>query len=421
LRPAPERTAILARALLAGAALLAACSQPLMQGGPLRAIRAGHALDVERGLWLADATILIRGERIERVGPSSKVMIPAGAEVVDLSDAYVLPGLIDAHVHFAWGEPAGGALPGADEARLTLLAGFTTVRNPGSTASADLRLRDAIAAGNAVGPRMLAAGAGFGAPGGVCDQVFQAGGATDPEQATARVEALARAGADFVKICVGGGVVAGPADGAALELAPDALNAVVETAHARGLKVSAHAQSAQAVAAAVAAGVDSVEHGAVVSAETAAEMARRGIYLVPTLYRLDWLLEFALRDSTATTRHERLRAARDAAHARVAEAARLGVPIALGTDATVIPHGLNARELAVLVHAGLSPLEALRAATLNAAELLGMDDDVGSLAPGKYADLIAVAANPLEDVRALERVGFVMKGGKVYRNELEPR
>jgi imidazolonepropionase-like amidohydrolase len=383
-------------------------------------LHALRLLNVETGAVEMDAVVIVRDGKIVDVGPAAKLKIPKGAQVIDLGDnSTLLPGLIDAHVHLAWrAAPPGGALPGADEARATLRAGFTTVRNLGSTGRADLTLRDAIHAGKTEGPRMLAAGTPVSFPGGVCDQVFAGEGtATGVGGVAVKTREVLDAGADVIKLCAGGGVMPAAGDATAVEYAEEEIRAIVAEAHARGRKVSAHAQGPAAIGNAVRAGVDSIEHGAGINEDAARRMREKGVFLVPTLYRLDWAVERAEQRGGAAANLERLRANRDAARANVRKAIALGVPIALGTDATVIPHGSNAREFAVLVELGLSPLDAIRAGTIRNAELLGRRDRVGSIGRGKMADLIAVDGSPLDDVTALERVHFVMKDGKVVHHD----
>jgi imidazolonepropionase-like amidohydrolase len=337
--------------------------------------------------------------------------------VIELPGLTLLPGLIDAHVHLAWGAPAEGdsTLPGTDEARVTLEAGFTTVRNLGSTANADIHLARAIADNRIPGPRIIPAGVALGLPGGVCEQVFGAeAGATGDSAIAARVEALALEGAGVIKFCAGGGVIPFVADTASQELDEYSARVIVEAARKRGLNVAAHAQGSRAIRAAVEAGVSSIEHGAWIDSSAAVLMAERGTVLVPTLYRLDWLISRA--DTTSQTdMSHRLRRIRQGVFQRVSRAIQLGVPIAFGTDATVFPHGLNAREFTSLVEAGLSPLEAVRSATTGAARLLGLETTIGSLSAGRAADVIAVTGDPLSDVRVLERVRFVMVGGRVVK------
>jgi imidazolonepropionase-like amidohydrolase len=380
-------------------------------------VRAARLLDVRGGTYVSDAMVIVQGERIVAADAAASLKIPPGASVVDLPRLTLLPGLVDAHVHLAWGRPQPGApLPGADDARRTLQAGFTTVRNPGSTGGADLALRDAIERGALEGPRVLAAGPAVGAPGGTCDNVFageaRAAGAS---QVRERARALLDAGADVLKLCAGGGVMATAADAGSTEYGEAEIRAAVEEAHGRGRKVAAHAQGPRAIASAVRAGVDSIEHGAWIDEPSAALMKERGVFLVPTLYRLDWQIENAVARGAAPDAVRRLRDARRETQAHVRRAIALGVPIAFGTDATVYPSGLNAREFAVLVELGMTPLDAIRSATLGAARLLGLQDQIGAVEPGMYADLVGVEGDPLSDVRTLEKVRFVMKAGRVAK------
>lgn len=415
------------RTLLISAALvaIAAGSWSVMADSPQQkpavvAVRAGRLLDVRQGQLREKMIILIRGEKIEAVGSADSTKIPAGAEVIDLSAFTVLPGLIDAHVHLAWGTPPldqPNAIVGAKEATTTLHAGFTTVRNPGSTSHADLLLRDAINAGRVAGPRIVAAGPALGSKGGVCDQVFQGEGAANGADEVRRKAAeIISAGADFIKLCAGGAVIPSARDQQTVEYAEDEIRVIVEEAHRQGRKVAAHAQGPEAILRAVRAGVDSIEHGAWINEEAAGLMKERNVYLVPTLYRISWALENAERNGAPAANLERFRGNRDAMESNVRRAIQLGVPIAFGTDATVYPHGLNAREFAVYVRLGMTPLDAIRSATVNAADLLGWADRVGTVEPGRFADLIAVSGNPLEDVRVLESVRFVMKSGAIFRS-----
>lgn len=365
-----------------------------------------------------DKLVVVSAGRIVSVEQVDTSRVPAAANVIDLSDALVLPGMIDAHTHLAWKQATQAnesEVVGAGEARSTLFAGFTTVRNLGSTGKTDLLLRDAIREHRVPGPRMLAAGAGIGVPGSACDRVF--GGeavATSPHDLSRLVEKLVAQGVDVIKVCAGGGVIS--SEPGATELDREQLEAVVAAAHRAGRKVAVHAQGAEAIANAVAAGVDSIEHGSFIEEDSAAKMKERAIYLVPTLYRLDWAVEQA--KASSSPRVDELTRARASARDHVRRAIHVGVPIALGTDSSVYPHGLNARELAVLVELGLSPLEAIRAATVYAARLLGLEREVGALQPGMRADLIAVKGDPLHDVRVLEHVAFVMTDGEVVKNEL---
>ncbi len=383
-------------------------------------MRAAGLVDVHEGRLWPDAVLLVRGERIEAAGTAAKVSVPDGARVLDLGELVLVPGLIDAHTHLAWGpvEP-GQPLPGTAEARVTLEAGFTSVRDLGSTGRADLQLQRAIDAGQLPGPRMLIALSGIGPRGGICDQVFGGEGTADsPEEAAARVRELASAGAQVIKVCAGGGVLPAEAERDACECDEDMLVRIVAEAHALGLRVAAHAQGPAAIARALAAGVDSIEHCGRADETVLAELAARDVFLVPTLARIDWLIESAEGAGAPEARLDELHRARELAYRTAEAAVAAGVRIAFGTDATVLPHGSNAREFRALVEVGFSPLEALRSATIHAAELLGWSDRVGALEPGLLADAIAVRGDPLEDVGALERVGFVMKGGAVVSGPL---
>jgi imidazolonepropionase-like amidohydrolase len=402
----------LAPGLVLGLALAATAGEP-----GVTALKAGRLLDVRRGEYLDHAVILVEADRIRAVGSAAQVKIPEGARVVDLSRLTVLPGLIDAHVHLAWGSPEPGKpLPGTEEAQATLEAGFTTVRNPGSTGRADLALRDAIQRGEVRGPRMLAAGPALGLPGGACDRVFAGEGrAAGVAEVRARARQVLDSGSDLLKLCSGGGVVATGADAESTEYGEAEIRAIVEEAHGRGKTVAAHAQGALAITNAVRAGVDSIEHGAWIDEASAGLMKARGVFLVPTLYRLDWGIENAAKTGASAERLQALREARQATREHVGRAIGLGVPVAFGTDATVYPSGLNAREFAVLVEIGMKPLAAIRSATLDAARLLGMQDRIGAIEPGMLADVIAVDGDPLADVRTLEKVSFVMKGGRVEK------
>jgi imidazolonepropionase-like amidohydrolase len=366
-------------------------------------VHAARMLDVVAGAYIDDAAIAIAGDRIAWVGRRAELRVKPGARIVELPpDAVAMPGLIDAHVHLA----LGGA--DRDGALKTLRAGFTTVRDLGSTGGAGIALRDAIARGETKGPRMIVAGAGIGGPGGACDAVFAGEGrVTTAREATAIVDAQAAAGVDVIKICTGGGVLPQAADRDVTELDPAIIRAVVDAAKRHGLRVAAHAEGPTAIGNAVAAGVASIEHGGFIDPANVAAMRERGVVWVATLYRIDATLAQLAEGPQKTAIAEGRTLA--FAHAKAAFAA--GVPVALGTDAIVIPHGDNARELGALVEAGLSPAAAIRAATIDAARLL--DVPAGTLAAGALADVIAVRGDPLANVAALREVLFVMKGGSV--------
>jgi len=397
-------------------------------------VKAGRILDVRTGAYRDHQMILIAGDRIREVGDERELQphVPAQARVVDLSRYTVLPGLIDAHTHLTFSPYLMGysslgvsvpreALLGARNARVTLAAGFTTVRNVGASGYADVALRDAINAGDVPGPRILASAPALGITGGHCDENllapefhYSSEGVADGVPAVmAKVREDIKYGADLIKICATGGVLS-KGDNAELEqFSPEEMQALVREAHRLGRKVAAHAHGAQGIRDAVLAGVDSIEHGSFIDEEGIQLMKQHGTYLVPTLYLDDWFLENYTKlglteDMVAKAKH-----VMPAARQNVAKAFREGVKVAFGTDAAVYPHGLNAREFAVMVKLGLTPLAAIQAATINAADLLGWSDRIGTLEPGKYADMIAVEGDPLKDVTTLEKVKQVLKGGEV--------
>jgi imidazolonepropionase-like amidohydrolase len=378
--------------------------------------------------------ILIEGDRIREVGDERELLphVPSDARVVDLSRYTVLPGLIDAHTHLTGSPYLMGyralavsvpreALLGARNARVTLEAGFTTVRNVGASGFADVALRDAINAGDVPGPRILASGPPLGITGGHCDENLLApefhfvseGVANGVPAVMAKVREGIKYGADLIKFCATGGVLS-KGDNAELEqYSPEEMQAIIREAHRLGRKVAAHAHGARGIKDAVLAGVDSIEHGSFIDEEDIQLMKQHGTYLVPTLYLGDWLLENYQKLGLTDDMVAKAKLVLPAARQNVARAFREGVKVAFGTDAAVYPHGLNAHEFAVMVKLGLTPLAAFQAATVNAADLLGWSDQIGTLEPGKYADLIAVEGDPLKDVTTLENVKVVLKGGEV--------
>jgi imidazolonepropionase-like amidohydrolase len=381
---------------------------------PVLVVRPGWVLEVENGERHSGWAVRADGDRITAIGPVREVVVPKGATVIDLPKATLLPGLIDAHVHLTWDDGKTDAT--RDAARKTLEAGFTTVRSCGAPEGADITLRDAVDRGEIVGPRIIAAGAPLGFEGGVCAQVFPGSGVfKTQDQALAHVRKLAASGASWVKMCAGGGVVPGPDDETVVETPPEVMAAVVAEAHKLGLKVAAHAQGPAAIAAATRAGVDSIEHGSLPDEAAAKLMVERGTWLVPTFYRLRWRREQAAAQGVAKDKLDAAAAAEARVRERQRQAIKMGVKVALGTDATVIPYGLDAREVAALVDLGMTPLQALQAASVGAAAMLGWGDRVGSLRAGHFADLLAVEGDPLADPAALERVVLVVEGGAVVR------
>ncbi|HKX33688.1 MAG TPA: amidohydrolase family protein, partial [Blastocatellia bacterium] len=381
---------------------------------------------------MAQPVVVIEGERITIVGANSP--IPANAEVIDLGQKTLVPGLIDCHTHLTFDPDTLGysslgisvpreALRGAKNARLTIEAGFTTVRNVGASGYADIALRDSINAGELAGPRIVASGPALGITGGHCDENLLApeyhrsaeGVADGVPNVMQKTREVIKYGAGVIKICSTGGVLSLGDDPKASQYTIEEMKAIVEEAHRLGRKVAAHAHGGQGIKLAVLAGVDSIEHGTYIDDEAVKLMKEHGTYLVPTLYLGDWFLEnykkLGLPPSIIAKAQEVMPTARK----NIARAFGLGVPVAFGTDSAVYPHGLNAREFAVYVRLGLTPLQAIQTATLNASKLLGWEDRVGTIEPGRYADLIAVDGDPLKDVTELERVRWVMKGGVVIK------
>jgi len=420
--------------LLACAPRLARADEPA--GTAVVAVHVGRLLDVRSGNYLTDQLVLIVAGKIREVGNARDLRphVPPGAKVIDLSRYTVLPGLIDAHTHLTGNPDMEGyrslgisvpreALTGARNARVTLEAGFTTVRNVGAGGYSDIALRDAINAGDVPGPRLEASGPAIGITGGHCDNnllapefhFFELGVADGNSAVMAKVRENVKYGADLIKFCATGGVLS-KGDAPDLEqFSPEEMRVLVQEAHRLGRKAAAHAHGAQGIKDAVLAGVDSIEHGSFINADDIQLMKERGTYLVPTLYLADWLLENYPKLGLTDDMVEKAKYVLPAARQNVARAFREGVKVAFGTDAAVYPHGLNAHEFAVMVKLGMTPLGAIQAATLNAADLLGWSDRVGSIEPGHFADLVAVEGDPLQDVTVLEKVKVVMKGGEVVK------
>jgi imidazolonepropionase-like amidohydrolase len=402
------------------------------------AIRAGKILDVRTGNYLTDQIIWIEGDRIKAIGKAADIQkqLPAGAKTIDLSSATVLPGLIDCHVHLTMGPNNLGAgrlhisiprmaLIGVRNARLTLEAGFTTVRNVGAAGYSDIALRDAIRAGDIPGPRMLASGPALSITGGHGDENFLApqyaysddGVADGVAAVTAKVRQNIKYGADVIKFMATGGVLSEGDNPALAQFSLEEMKAIVDTAHGLGRKVAAHAHGAPGIKNAVLAGVDSIEHGSYINDEDIQLMKEHGTYLVPTVYVEDWLLENYKPLGFTQSMIEKMNTVMPIARQNESHAFQSGVKVAFGTDAAVYPHGMNAHEFAMMVKMGLPPLKAIQAATVNAADLLGWSDRVGTLEPGKFADIVAVQGDPASDVSVLENVRFVMKGGEVIKNQ----
>lgn len=399
-------------------------------------IRAGRVLDVKTGKILTGQAILIEDDKIVSVGPAAEAKAPAGAETIDLPEATLLPGLIDAHTHLTFdgsqiGYPSLGisvpreALTGAKNASITLEAGFTTVRNVGANGFSDVALRDAINDGDIPGPRMLVSGPALGITGGHCDENLlpfdyhhQSEGVADGVEAVQhKVREVIKYGADVIKICATGGVMSKGDDPNASQYTLEEMKAIVAEAHRLGRKVAAHAHGAEGVRWASIAGVDSIEHGHLMDDESIATLKKNATYVVPTLYLMDWNRENLSKRNAPDYVVKKMQLVSATGQATLKKAFAAGLKVGFGTDAPVYPHGLNAHEFAVYVRLGMTALQAIQTATINDADLLGWSNKVGTLEPGKWADVIAVEGDPLKDVTTLEHVKFVMKGGQVVKNE----
>lgn len=441
----PRIALALTLAGLLGASARADDPKPAAEA-PTTYVKAGRFFDGLGDAYRRDVVLTIQGGRIRAVTPASETAIPAGATVVDLSDATVLPGLIDCHTHLGnradrYDEiakfkdtPNHAAFAAVKHAAITLRAGFTTVRDVGSNAFLAADLRDAIDEGFVPGPRIVASGPSISMTGGHGDlnryaprvrvQTFPAERdfkiADGVDQVRQTVRAQIKHGVDVIKINASGGVLSrGDAPGAP-QFTVEELRAAVEEAHAAGRKVAAHAHGAQGIKNAVNAGVDSIEHGSLIDDEGIRLMKDQGTWLVADIYNDDYLLGKAVEFGLPQESIDKERALGQLQRENFARAAAAGVKVAFGTDAGVYPHGDNAKQFAYMVKYGLTPAQAIRSATSGAADLLGRSADVGAIAPGRYADLIAVSGDPLADVTTLETVPFVMKGGTVVKDERPP-
>ncbi len=401
-------------------------------------VRAGHLIDVRTGNEPADQTIVIEGDRIKAVTPTASTPAQPGDKEIDLKSMTVLPGLIDVHTHITMDtnfdpyhelttDTARQALNGARFAKITLEAGFTSIRNVGAAGYSDIALRDYINAGLLPGPHMQASGPALGITGGHCDDNLlpyefhetNEGVADGIPAVQHKVREVIKYGADLIKICATGGVLSKGDDPQASQYTLEEMQAIVADAHRLGRKVAAHAHGAQGILFATQAGVDSIEHGSYIDADAIGAMKAHGTYLVPTFYLTDWMQE---NGHLPAFYQQKMTDVSAAMRVNLRQAVAGGVKIALGTDAAVYPHGLNAHELEVYVtKLGMTPLAALQTGTINAAALMSWSDRTGALEPGKWADLIAVASDPLQDVRVLQHVPFVMKAGVVAKDEIHAR
>jgi imidazolonepropionase-like amidohydrolase len=400
------------------------------------AVRCGKLVDVRAGKVLADQTIVFDEKgTITAIGATNTIAVPQGAIPFDLSAATCLPGLIDVHTHLTSDPKDSGyaglgvsvpreAITGAKNANKTLLAGFTTVRNVGAGNFTDVALRDGINEGDVPGPRMLVSGPPLGITGGHCDNNLlpyefhykEAGVADGPWAVRAKVREVVKYGADLIKVCASGGVLSKGDQPGTPQYTLEELTAIVEEAHKLGRKVAAHAHGTQSIKDAIHAGIDSVEHSSLIDDEGIKLAKEHGTYLVFDIYNDDYILAHGAEAGMLPESIEKEKKIGRLQRENFRRAFEASAKIAFGTDSGVYPHGDNAKQCAKMVEWGMKPMDAIQAATIRAADLIGWSDKVGTLEAGHYADLVATNGDPLSDVKALETLTFVMKGGAVVKN-----
>ncbi|MCE5232666.1 MAG: amidohydrolase family protein [Mizugakiibacter sp.] len=432
--------AAIAAVFAVSAAAVSAADAPAPAAPALTVLQCGHLLDVVAGKMLGATTVVIEGNRIKEV--AAGLQDRPGATKITLPPASTcLPGLIDSHTHltgqtsptgysdqFRW-NVADYAIRSTVYAKRTLLAGFTTVRNLGDTANESVALRNAINAGVVPGPRIFTAGEPIGSTGGHADPTDgyrqdlagdpspKDGIINSPEDAWKAVRQHYKQGDDLIKIMPSGGVLDESASADNPQMTIEEIKAVVAAAHDYGFAVAAHAHGAEAIRRAVIGGVDSIEHGTFMSDEDMKLMKQHGTWYVPTIIAGKYVQEMADKPGYYPPQvAAKARQVGPIIQATAGKAYKAGVKIAFGTDAAVYPHGQNAREFEYMVQAGMPPLYAIQAATTHAAELLKQDKNLGSISAGKYADVVAVPGNPLDDIALMQKVDFVMKDGKVYKD-----
>ncbi len=402
------------------------------------AVRCGKLLDVGAGRMFSDQVIVFdETGAITVVGPAASTKLPSGATAIDLSSATCLPGLIDVHTHITADPSASGyqalgisvpreAVTGVKNARITLRAGFTTIRNVGATSFTDVAVRDGINDGEIEGPRMLVSGPPLSITGGHCDNNLlpaeyhnKAEGVADgPWAAREKVREVIKYGADVIKVCASGGVLSKGDQPGTPQYTLEELTAIAEEAHKLGRKVAAHAHGTQSIKDAIRAGIDSIEHSSLIDDEGIALAKQHGTYLDFDIYNDDFILQEGAKAGMLPESIEKEKKIGRLQRENFRHAFQAGTKMAFATDAGVYPHGDNARQFAKMVEFGMKPIDAIQAATVNAADLLGWAGKVGALEPGHFADIIAVSGDPISDVRVLESVKFVMKGGVVVRNDM---
>ena len=403
-------------------------------------IRGAQVYDVDQGQFKKELDVIISDGKIQSISPAGNLIISEDDVVHDLSGSFLLPGLSDAHVHLTSDASIHGykrlarstprvTITGVRNAKRTLLAGFTTVRNVGAPGYSDVALRDAIEDGDVPGPRMLVSGPSIGITGGHCDSnllppeyYYRSEGVADgPWAVREKVRQNNKYGADVIKFCGTGGVLSKGTKVGAQQFTLEEMQAIVDEAHLLGLKVAVHAHGAEGIATAIEAGVDSVEHASFIDDDSIRAARKAGIYLSMDIYVSDYILGEGEAAGILEESLEKERVVGRKQRERFKAAVDAGANIAFGSDAGVYPHGQNARQFAFMVEWGMRPADAIFAATAGNADLFGLENVTGRIKPGLAADLIAVDNNPLTNIKELEDIGFVMKSGQVFKDELSLR
>lgn len=406
-------------------------------GSPVVAVTADHMVDVVAGKTVDHPVVLITDGRITAVGVQGQLAVPADAKVVALPGMTILPGLIDTHTHVTfrpeWNgyESLGVSLPreaivGVANARTTLLAGFTAVRNVGANGFSDVALRDSINDGTVPGPRMQVSGPLLGATGGHCDENLLPesyhrvgeGVADSPWDFVHKVRWVKKYGADLVKVCATGGVLSKGDSVGAQQLTEEELKAIADEAHRLGMRVAAHAHGTDGIKAALRAGIDTIEHASLIDDEGIELARKKGAWLGMDIYNDDYILSEGAKVGMLPESLDKERSIGRQQRESFARAVKAGVKIIYSTDAGVYPHGDNAKQFATMVQWGMTPLQAIRAATLNAADAMADSKDIGAIAVGRYGDIVAVQGDPLADVTLLQHIPVVIKGGEVVKGAL---
>lgn len=398
-------------------------------------IKAGSLFDSRSGRVTRDAVIVVEDDRISAVG-GSDISIPDGADIIDLSSSFVMPGLMDMHTHvvgnldkyfFAgyFQSPHRATIGGVVNAEKTLMAGFTTIRNVGASDYADVALRNAIDAGEIPGPRMAVSGPGLGITGGHCDRnslnsSFEERGdgvADGPWAVREQVRKNVKYGADLTKFCATGGVFSKGTKVGMTQYTLEEMQAIVDESHTHDRKVAAHAHGTEGIKRAIVAGVDSIEHASFLDREAVQMGIDRGTFFALDIYNTEYTLERGAENGVPEENINKEREVGTRQRQSFTLAVEMGAKVVFATDSGVYPHGDNGKQFARAVRFGMTPAQAIQSATSVTADLLGWEDRVGEIAPGMYADIIAVNASPLDDIAELEDVDFVMKGGIVYKNK----